>query len=381
MIALPLLLAFTLAASGKPSVTAKSAILVDYETGKVLHAKDAESLRAPASTTKVMTGLLLLEHTKPEEKIVADKECELVDGASLRLQDGEWMTADQMLWAIMLRSANDGCEALAKHVSGSVPKFVQLMNDRAKELGCEHTTFTNPHGLPDPKHKTTAHDLATIARVAMRLPEFRAVVKNRRKKIERSVNHQDAVMVSKNKFLKLDPTADGIKTGYTREAGHCYVGSATRNGHRLITVVLNSEDWVADNAALLNWGFKSFERKVVAKAGTLEFNHDSGGIKTVATNKENVIEIHRRGLSAKTDLVPSFKESKEPLQKGDAIGTIIARDADGFEQGIPAVALRPSTVQTLARFTMPEMLIVTVMVSGLYALRKKSRRLQGRDRR
>lgn len=357
-----------------PSVQARSAILMDYETGKVLWSREADVPMAPASTTKVMTALLLLERTKPDAKIVADKECELVDGASLRLNAGEWLSSEDALWAMMLRSANDVCEAAAKHISGSVPKFVELMNERARELGCQNTAFANPHGLPDPKHLSSAHDLGLIARAAMNEPAFRAVVKNRRHKIERSKNMQDAVLVSKNKFLRVDASADGIKTGYTREAGHCFIGSATRNGHRLITVVLNSSDWVTDTAALTSWGFRTFERTVLARAGTRAELVQGYGLRTVAVNKEAMIAISRRG-APKPTIAFTGVSTDRPLAKGEAAGEWNVTDQDGFNQRIPAVASEASGVLPAPRTSPSSLAILGFMGAGLYFLKSKSRKL------
>jgi len=159
-------------------ITAKSGIAIDAASGKVLWDKDAETPMFPASTTKIMTGLLLVEHCRPSDIIVAPADVEKVKEASMHLKPGERVTAHDMLYALMLRSANDGCYAVAVHISGSVEGFSKLMNDRAKQIGCTHTRFHNPNGLNDPEHMTSAHDLALIARAAMRYPEFREAVRN-----------------------------------------------------------------------------------------------------------------------------------------------------------------------------------------------------------
>ncbi len=230
-------------ASPPPPVTADSAIILDAQSGKVLWGKDMETARFPASTTKIMTALLLIEHCRPDEVITAPPGVDKVEGASLHLVPGEQVTAGEMLYALLLRSANDACVAVADHISGSVPAFCQLMNQRAVQIGCTNTHFDNPNGLNDDKHTISAHDLALVARTAMQYQEFRAVVGIRKHVILRSINQQDRTLVSKNKYLSMDPTADGIKTGWTREAGQCYVGSATRNGYRIITVMLHGTDW------------------------------------------------------------------------------------------------------------------------------------------
>lgn len=359
-----------------PMIGAKSAILMDADTGKVLWAQDADTPRPPASTTKVMTSLLLLEHTSSEEEVVADGDTLNIEGASLHLRLGERLRADQMLWGIMLRSANDACIAVAKHVAGSVPKFVQMMNDRALELGCTNTHFANPNGLPAPDHVTTAHDLALIAREAMKRPDFRRVARTRRVTIERSINQADRRLISKNEVLDKDPSADGVKTGYTSEAGHCYVGSATRSGHRLITVVLNSPTWKEDHEALLRYGFESFERKVAVKAGKGRYEVPVTGTlaKVQAANKETVFAIERKGSDPRfeTRLEP-IAGLKAPLPKGTTVAFATYRDRDGFVQKVPLVAIED--VPVVAGSASPShMVIATVLLSGVYLMRRKSRR-------
>ncbi len=147
-------------------VSAKSAIIIDAGSGKVLWSKNAESSMFPASTTKIMTALLLIEHCKMTDMITAPADIEKVKEASMHLKPGEQVSVHDMLYALMLRSANDGCYAVATHISGSVEEFSKLMNLRARQAGCTHTHFHNPNGLNDRDHTTTAHDLALMGRAA-----------------------------------------------------------------------------------------------------------------------------------------------------------------------------------------------------------------------
>lgn len=361
-----------------PALSAQCALAIDADTGKVLWSRNAEVPAFPASTTKVMTALLLLERSRPDELILADGDTQNVDGASLHLKLGERIRADQILYAMLLRSANDACVAVAKHISGSVPKFVDLMNARARELGCENTHFANPNGLPDPNHTISAHDMARIARQAMTIPAFRAVVRQRRHNIARSINQLDRTMVSKNHYLALDPTADGIKTGYTKAAGHCYVGSATRDAHRVITVIFGSADWKADQALLLNTGFSQFGHEVVAKAGTLtRYLPITGTLKPTirAANQETIFRVNRKGHP--TPLSHEFIPAEglaAPLARGARVGTLVVTDSDGFVQQIPFVAIEDSGLATPSAQSLPHMAFTTLFVSGVYLLRRKSRR-------
>jgi D-alanyl-D-alanine carboxypeptidase (penicillin-binding protein 5/6) len=249
-----------------PKLKALGAILVEADTGQVLYEKEADTPRPNASTTKIMTSILLLERTKPTDRIVASRRASVVDGSSLNLADGETISAHDMLYALMLRSANDGCTATAEHISGSVESFVELMNRRAQELGALRTTFRNPHGLNAPGHQSTPRDLARLARYASKFPEFNAATRTKYHSILRSTGSKDIVLKNHAKFLWRYTGADGVKTGYTVPAGRCFVGGATRNGRRLISVVLNSPDIVGETAQLMDYGFKHFERVRLARA-------------------------------------------------------------------------------------------------------------------
>ena len=250
-----------------PLIKASSAILIDADSGQVLFEKNADELRPPASTTKIMTAIMLLEHTKPEDLIRASKIASEVDGSSLHLEPGETVTARDMLYALMLRSANDGCVAVAEHIAGSEAKFAEMMTAKARELGAAHTVFKNANGLNEPPNVTTARDLATIATHAIRYPEFNDAVGTKEYVVTRSSKSLDIILKNHAKFLWKFPGADGIKTGWTVPAGRCFVGSATWNGWRLISVVLDSPNVVEETSALMKFGFYRFEPVVLANSG------------------------------------------------------------------------------------------------------------------
>ena len=160
-----------------------------------------------------------------------------------------------------MRSANDAAVAAAEHVAGSVPKFVAMMNRKAREIGCRNTHFVTPNGLPAPGHYSSAYDLALMARYAMRYPIFNEVVRTTKYfLLTRTINKKDMAVISPSKFLRNYPGADGVKSGYIRQAGNCYVGSATRDGWRLISAVLKCKNANQDTAALMDYGFNNFER-------------------------------------------------------------------------------------------------------------------------
>lgn len=329
-------------ASATFDVTAKSAIIIDADSGKVLWEKDADTPRYPASTTKIMTGLLLVERCLPDDIIVAPKGIDQVKEASIHLKPGEKLTAKDMLYALMLRSANDGCVAVACHISGSVPEFVKLMNKRAKELGCTHTFFHNPNGLNDNLHKISARDLAIIARAAMRYETFRKAVRTQKVTIVRSSDSKDLLLKNHNKWLPKDSTADGIKTGWTIPAGRCYVGSATRNGYRVITVVLKSEDWQIDHQNMLAWAFKNYDRSLYAAkgSGVGKIAVPQGALPDLAVKvNADVYHIVQKGSSPAVTLTQEVKTGLQaPVAAGDEVGTVTYSDGTGWQVKAPLVA-------------------------------------------
>ncbi|MCS7272652.1 MAG: D-alanyl-D-alanine carboxypeptidase [Fimbriimonadales bacterium] len=251
-----------------PAVRARAAVLIDADTGQVLYAKNAHMRLPPASLTKIMTAILVLERCDLDATVKASRRATLVEPSSMHLREGEQVKVRDLLYALMLRSANDAAVALAEHVAGSVEAFAQQMNQKARALGAKNTHFVNPHGLHHPQHLSTAYDLALITRYAMQNETFRAIVKTPFYIVERSHNQDDLWMVNKAKFLYLYPYAEGVKTGYTRQAGFCFAGSAIRDGRRLISVVLDSKQREADTIALMEHGFNDWVRIDLAE-GTL----------------------------------------------------------------------------------------------------------------
>jgi D-alanyl-D-alanine carboxypeptidase (penicillin-binding protein 5/6) len=345
MIRIPALLALVFAGAVSAfgqTVSSESATVIDAASGKVLWSRNGDEELYPASTTKIMTALLLMEHCTPDEVIVAPGDVQKVREASMNLKPGERVRAKDMLYALMLRSANDGCYAVACHISGSVPAFADLMNQRAKELGCTHTHFNNPNGLNDPLHYTTAHDLALIARKAMEYPQFRDIVKTEKIKINRGTNWKDLWMVNHNKILFHDVTCDGIKTGWTIPAGHCFVGSAVRDGWRVITVVMKSKHWQKDTENLFDWAYGTYQAKAAASAGQAlgEVNVLNGTQQTIKiTPGVSAYSVVSRAdlqpLSTKLE-VPSSLSA--PIERNQKVGDLVIRDPDGFEHKVDVVS-------------------------------------------
>lgn len=304
---------------------------MDAVSGQVLYEKNADVMRPPASTTKIMTAILLLENSKPTDIIVADKRASDTGGSSLNLKTGERVTAKDMLYALMLRSANDGCVAVAERIAGSEQKFAELMTRKAHEIGATRTQFKNCNGLNCPTHLTTARDLATMARYASRYEAFNEATRTKLYKIGRDPNNKDTLLKNHAKFLWKFPGADGIKTGWTVPAGHCFVGGATWNGWRVISVVMNSPDIVAETSQLIKYGFQRFQAidlankgQVITSIPVLQGNEPN----VQASARDAIRYVVQKGFQPSVVLKPQFGPVQAPIRSGMTVGVLEAW-ADG----------------------------------------------------
>ena len=234
------------------AISAQKAILLDAQTGRVLYEKDPDSRSLIASTTKIMTALVVCEQCNVLDRMKIPKEAVGIEGSSMYLKEGEVLSIQELLYGLMLRSGNDAAVALAIYCGGTVEGFAAMMNDKARTLGLTGTHFENPNGLDSTHHYSTARDLAVLTAYAMKNPVFYQTVSTK------TVRAGNRTMQNHNKLLWRVEGADGVKTGYTKAAGRILVSSATRNGRRLICVTINDgNDW-ADHTALLEKGFSGY---------------------------------------------------------------------------------------------------------------------------
>lgn len=255
------------------ALSARKAILMDAATGRVLYEQDADSRSLIASTTKIMTALVVCEQCNVLDRMRIPKEAVGIEGSSMYLQEGEILTIQELLYGLMLHSGNDAAVALAIYCGGTVEGFAELMNDKARQLGMDGSHFENPNGLDAPGHYSTARDLAILAAYAMDNPIFYKTVSTK------NVTIGQRYLRNHNKLLWLYEGADGVKTGYTRAAGRILVSSATRDGRRLIAVTIHASDDWNDHVQLLNQGFSGFTHQRVLSAGDLVgFAEISGGL-------------------------------------------------------------------------------------------------------
>lgn len=246
-------------------VPSQSAILIEEKTGRILYNKNSETEMAMASTTKIMTAILALEYGNLDDVVVVGEEAANVEGSSIYIEKGDKITLEDLVYGLMLRSGNDAAYAIATHISGSLKNFVELMNEKAQIIGATNTNFTNPHGLYEKEHYTTAKDLALITQYAFRNEDFKKIMSA--KKTDIKINNQVHTLYNKNKLLTGYDGGNGVKTGYTIDAGKCLVFSAEREGMQMIGVILRASDIWAESRILLDYGFEQYTTKNVMKKG------------------------------------------------------------------------------------------------------------------
>lgn len=271
------------AAAAQNNVSAKSAVLMC--DGQLLYSKN-ENCRMPmASTTKIMTAIVTIENSQPEQIVEISNDCCGVEGSSMYLKAGTSKTVFELLKGLMLVSGNDAALALAKHVSGDTDSFVELMNKKAKELGMSDTHFVNPHGLNESGHYSTAKDLAVLMEYCMNNKFFSELVKMK------SFENDGAVLLNHNKLLFIYPGCVGGKTGYTEAAGRCLVSACEKKGVRLICVTLSAPDDWNDHKMLYDWCYNSYSLRDLTKAIYFDIPVAGAENNTVRIVPENEVKL------------------------------------------------------------------------------------------
>lgn len=328
------LLVFLSPAAAALEIEATSAILIDAASGRVLFEQDAHRRLPMASVTKILTALIVLEHfgdlrqtfTLPEDFVN-------VGESTILLEAGETQTIEDLLYALLLRSANDAAQALAIATAGSETAFVEMMNQRCAELGLTESNWTNPHGLHHDAHLSSAYDIAYITRAALKIPKFNDIISTASHTVPWADNEYDRVVANHNKLLTQYAGADGVKTGYTSKAGNCLVGSATRDGLRLIGVILSSEDTYGQMAALLDYGFDHYEMRQVVSFGEIATRIpviDGKGDSVNALYGGNVRVLVEKNISYQGEPVFEVPEALQtPVDSNVAVGAAIFDDGTG----------------------------------------------------
>ena len=322
------------------NLSSKSAILMDAESGKILYEKNIDEQLPMASMTKIMSMLLIMENIEEgnltyEDKVLISKNASSMGGSQVFLQAGEEYMVNDLLKCIAISSANDAVVAMAEKISGSVDAFVNLMNTRAKELNLKNTNFTNPHGLDDENHYSSAYDMAVIARELLKhedILKYTSIYEDYLTKPDGS----QVWLVNTNRLVRFYDGVDGLKTGYTTEAGYCLTATAKKSDLRLISVVMASssaEERSSDTSTLLTYGFNSFKNNIIYSKGKSlgKVKVEKGKIEEIDVYlKEDATEI--LSVTEKpSDYSFNIKVDKiiSPVKAGTVVGTAEIIDNNG----------------------------------------------------
>lgn len=310
-------------AAEEPQIAAESAVLMDLNSGKVIWAKNEHVKRSPASTTKILTALIALEKGKLNDIVTISSEAVRVAGTRVYLVEGEKQTLEELLYAMMLNSANDAAYAIAEHIGGSLKAFSQMMNEKAKSLGAEESNFVTPNGLDEEGHSTTAYDLALISRAAMANPEFRKIVATKTRPWQGA--EWESTLRNQNELLFTYNGATGVKTGYTTKAKNCLVVTAERNGDAFLAVIMGSptkHSSFVDGKNLLDYAFKNYHTQTLAKEGQTVAQLDLEGqaLKVAPRSNFKFLQSREHPITPQEKLF--FYPIKAPVEKGAVVGEI-----------------------------------------------------------
>lgn len=315
---------------------AAAAVLMDADSGRVLYGKNEDAVMAMASTTKIMTCIVVLETVSQDDILTVSAYAASMPKVKLYIQKGEQYTVRDLLHSLMLESHNDSAVAIAEHVGGSVEGFAAMMNQKARDLGCYHTYFITPNGLDaqdeNGTHSTTAEDLARIMRSCMQNEEFLSITREPSFSFSDLDGTRSFTVNNKNAFLNMMEGALTGKTGFTNGAGYCYVGALERGGKKLIAVVLacgwpNHKTWKwSDTTRLMNYGIENFHRETVGEQEMeLKPIHIENGqveqVKTVAQVESRELLMREEDRFSMDVLAPESLPA--PVEAGEMVGTVI----------------------------------------------------------
>jgi len=357
-----------------PAISAPEAILVEPQTQDVVYAKKASMRRPIASTTKLMTALLTLEHARLGDVFTAAPYSPMAGESLMGLRAGERLTVADLLRGLLIVSANDAAETLATDVAGSQKRFVRMMNRRARELGLRDTHYSNPVGLDEPGNYSSAADLVKLALVLRQRPFFRATTNMATATLNSGsrVRH----LVNRNYLVRTVPFVNGVKTGHTNEAGYVLVGSATRGGVTLMSAVLGDSSEAArdaDSLRLLRYGLSRYHRTAPVRKGAvfgsaaLKFRDDRVDLVAART----VMRVARRNERLTTSVTGTPSEIEGPLAAGSRVGTILVRQRGKVvdrvvlvtEHAVPAATLGQRLGDYLGRSSTRAVLVVLALCS------------------
>lgn len=319
ILGLALIFAMRVPARAELNVSAEAAVLMHADSGRVLYEKNADEHMLIASTTKIMTAIVVLEHCKLDDLVEVDSRSAGIEGSSMYLRAGESYTVEDLLYGLMLVSGNDAASALALHVADNMEDFAELMNEKAQELGMTESSFKNAHGLDEEGHYSTARDMAKLAAYCMENEDFARIAGT----VSHTVGEQ--TLVNHNRLLREYDGCLGLKTGYTMDAGRTLVTCAERDGARYVCVTLDDPDDWDDHKSLYDWAFANYSFAEVIPAGlSYEVPVISGAeLQAGAETEGSAYALVKNGESYTTKLeLPSFVFA--PIAEGESAGRAVA---------------------------------------------------------
>lgn len=323
------------------SVSGESVVLYEPSNQKFVYSKNADQRRSMASTTKIMTALVAIENSNLSDEVTVTAESVGIEGTSVGLKQGETVSMRDLIYLMMLESANDAASAIAVAVGGSIQGFAKMMNERAQSLEMKNTNFQNPHGLSDEEHYTTASDLALLAAAALENPTFSEIVSTKNYTVKLHNDEVSFTASNHNKLLRMYDGAIGVKTGFTKKSGRCLVGAATRNGVTLICVTLNAPDDWNDHMKLFDYGFSQFCSIELASVGEYCYSIPIIGgiyeeIKCMNTETLSIVLPNDHGEIEKSVYINRFLVA--PVVRGKEVGKV------SFKIGSKTIAELPIVV-------------------------------------
>ncbi len=398
----------TFALEEKPEIKSEAAILMDARSGDILFEKNIDQPLHPASLTKILTAIIVLEQLEVDQVITVDAQAAQVGGATMNLKAGEQVSVEQLLHGMLICSANDAAAALALEISGSIEEFSLLMNEKALELGAENTHFVSPNGLTDnPAHQTTAKDMVLITRAAMEYDIFADIVKKESYEMGPTNLSEARVCESTNKLLYDEKTkvevngkkrsvkykhAIGVKTGTTDLAGYCLAAAATKEETTLIAICLKAEEdeqRYQDSLRLLEYGFNNFHSVNIMEEGEscgqikVKYGHQTKANTAVST--DIIVTLPREGLETVTEKKIILDDKVEaPVKKGTKVGVVEVYEGDEKIRTVDVVL--DETVEKggpWARFYISDLMaqVIAIALGLLLALFLTIKAVKARNRR
>ena len=350
----------------EPQINARAAIIYDRSTKQIIWGKNEMEKRAMASTTKIMTAIVVLENANLDDVVTISKKAAGTGGSRLKIRAEDKIAVRDLLYGLMLRSGNDAAVALAEHVGESVEGFAGLMNKKAEQIGLKNTHFVTPHGLDDENHYTTAYELAILTDYALENSTFKKIVNTKSTQIR--INENPMNIYNTNELLGVLPGVDGIKTGFTNNAGRCLVTSCTREKNQIITVVLGCDtkkQRTSDSTKLIEYAYKNYKRIDIEQMVKKEFENwkqinENRIYINKAKNKKMELElgsIEKKVIPIKNDKQKDINfeinviyNFEAPVEKNSKIGNIVIKNKDSVIEIVDIICANNIEKKTISDY-------------------------------